>query len=303
MKDYLTHINNLFPIRRSAEEKARFADYVSAELGEERTHIETIDKSNNVVIGDVDNAKAIITAHYDTPAASPIPNLMIPANKIKGALIHVLFPLALALLSVLVAFGAGKIFSLDNSVVVAIYLVLYFGVFFGSTRLIPNKHNKNDNTSGVAAVMSLAADYHGEKAAFILFDNEEKGLLGSKAFAKKYKDIMRDKLVINLDCVGNGDNMIFIVKDTVEKLSEYPLLCKTLEEKDTNFAVHFIPFKKSGSNSDHKSFPVSVGVMAASNGRAVRFITGRIHTSRDTVASTENIEFLHSRLGKFISCL
>ena len=303
MKDYLSEVNSLFPVRRSAVEKKRFIEYVSAEIGTERVCVETTDKNNNVIIGDISAAKVIFTAHYDTPAASPIPNLMIPANKLISTFVHLLFPLALALISLLIAFGAGTLFSLDESATIVIYLALYFASFFGFTRLIPNKHNKNDNTSGVAAVMSLATDYHGEKAAFILFDNEEKGLLGSKAFNKKHKDMMKDKLVINLDCVGNGDNIIFTVKDTAEKLKEYSLLRCAFEENSADFGICFIPFKKSSGNSDHKSFPASIGVMAAKRGKLVRFITGRIHTTRDTVASTENISFLTNRFNAFLSKL
>jgi Zn-dependent M28 family amino/carboxypeptidase len=137
--------------------------------------------------------------------------------------------------------------------------------------------------------------------AFILFDNEEKGLLGSKVYNKKYKSLMEDKLVINFDCVGNGDNIIFIFKDKAEQTMEYKLLREAIADGDDQFSVHYIPFKKSLGNSDHKSFPCSIGVMAANEGGFVRFITGRIHTSRDTVANIENIEFLYNRLSVFLN--
>ena len=180
---------------------------------------------------------------------------------------------------------------------------MYFSLFFGSTRLIPNKHNKNDNTSGVAAVMSLASKYSDGKAAFLLFDNEEKGLLGSKAFYKKHSKMMENKLVINLDCVGNGENMVFIFKDKAEESDVYPLMSAAFEPKDDRYSVHYIPFKKAIGNSDYKSFPCSVGVMAACKGKRVRFITGRIHTSRDTVADSQNISFLCARFGAFIDTI
>ena len=94
MKDYLNEINSQFPIRRRAEEKAKFLEYVKGELGEERVILETLEgKHNNIIIGDVESAKVIFTAHYDTPAASIVPNLMIPANKLIGTLYHFLYPL------------------------------------------------------------------------------------------------------------------------------------------------------------------------------------------------------------------
>lgn len=303
MKDYLNEINNLFPVRRSDEEKSRFFDYVLSELGNGRVKKEAIDKNDNIVIGDISKAKVILTAHYDTPASSLMPNFMMPANKVIGMLIHMAYPLVMAILSLLIAYLISGFFNLYETATIVIYLVLYFGLFFCSTRLITNKNNKNDNTSGVATVMTLANGISSDKVAFILFDNEEKGLLGSKAYNKKHKVLMEDKLVINFDCVGNGDNMIFIAKDKAEDTVEYKLLCEVLADGDDYFSIHHIPFKKSLGNSDHKSFPCSVGVMAASKGKIVKFITGRIHTSRDTLADTKNIAFIYNRLSDFITKL
>ena len=303
MKDYLSEVNTLFPMRRSDEEKARFLRYVDSEIGHNRVEKETVDKNNNIIIGDVSEAKVVITAHYDTPAWSLVPNFMLPANKIAGMVLNLLFPIATAIFSLLAAFGIGELLSLDNSLSILIYLVLYFGIFLCTTRLFPNKNNKNDNTSGVAAVLSLASNINSKNVAFILFDNEEKGLQGSKAYNKQHEKIMKDKLVINLDCVGDGDNIIFIANEKAVKSPEYSLLLDAFSEDDDYFKVYNIPSKKGRSNSDHKSFPCSVGVMAANEGGFVRFITGRIHTSRDTVANLENIEFLYNGLRAFINKL
>ena len=301
MKDYLSEVNTLFPMRRSDEEKAKFFGFVVSELGKERVEKEGIDKNNNIVIGDVSEAKVIITAHYDTPAWSLVPNFMVPANKVIGLILNLLFPIITAFFSLAVAFGIGALLSLDDSLSLIIYLVLDFGIFLCMTRLFPNKNNKNDNTSGVATLLSLASNINNKNVAFILFDNEEKGLLGSKAYNKKHKMLMEDKLVINLDCVGNGDNMIFIANEKAEKSAEYSLLLDAFAEEDDYFKVYHISSKHGRANSDHKSFPCSVGVMAANEGGFVRFITGRIHTSKDTVANLENIEFLYNRLSQFLN--
>lgn len=303
MKDYLNEINDLFPMRRRAEEKSRFYDYIVGELGENRVQKETLEnKHNNIIIGDVSEAKVIFTAHYDTPAASIIPNIMLPGNKVIGTIIHMLFPIAMALFSLLVAYLVGGALQLDQSEIMLIYLVLYVALFFGSTRLIPNKNNKNDNTSGVATVLSLASEASDSKAAFVLFDNEEKGLLGSKAFSKKHKEILKNKMVINFDCVGNGDQMIFIAKQEAEKLPEYETL-KAIVLPNEDFEVHHLPFKKSLGNSDHKSFPCGVGVMASRKGRVIKFFTGRIHTTRDIVADIKNILFLKDKIKQFVEML
>ena len=303
MKDYLNEINNLFPIRRRAEQKLRFYDYVRSELGVERVKKEILEKKHeNIVIGDISKAKVVFTAHYDTPATSLIPNMMFPANKVIGMMIQMAYPIAMALLSLFAAYLLGDAFGMGQSGIVIVYFVLYFGLFYCSTRLVTNKHNKNDNTSGVATILSIASGVNDNQVAFVLFDNEEKGLLGSKAFNKKHKKLFEDKMVINFDCVGNGDQMIFIANEKSVGLPEYELL-KSILTPDDNFEIHHLPFKKSLGNSDHKSFACGVGVVASHRARFVKFFTGRIHTERDTVADSKNVYFLTEKMTQFIEKL
>lgn len=303
MKDYLNEINALFPIRRRDEEKNKFYNYVRGELGESRVKRETLQGNhNNIIIGDPTQAQVVFTAHYDTPGASLVPNLMFPASKIIGIVINLIFPIVLALLSVVIALAVASLLGLYERYAALIYVVLYFGLFYCTTRLFPNKHNKNDNTSGVATVMSLATQINDGRVAFILFDNEEKGLLGSKAYTKKYNGILQDRLIVNFDCVGNGDQMIYIVKEAAEKLRTYNIL-KDVAVSGEGFEVHHLPYKKCFSNSDYKNFPCGVGVMASRRAKIVKFFTGRIHTSRDTVASEKNVFFLVNTMKDFISKL
>ena len=300
MKDYLNEVNELFPIRRRDSEKADFYNYVRAQLGAERVNKEILDKKHhNIVIGDISRAKVIFTAHYDTPYSSPVPNLMFPTSRVIGTIIHLIYPILLALLSLLVAYLISDALGLDTLYFILIYFVLFYGAFFGLNRTVTNKHNKNDNTSGVATVLSIADAVTDGKAAFVLFDNEEKGLLGSKAFNKKHKSILKDKLIVNFDCVGNGDQMMFIAKPMAEKTTEYGLL-KSVISTDDGFEVHHIPVNKALSNSDYKSFLYGVGVMASHRVPVVKFCTGRIHTARDTVADSENVRFLTEGMIKFV---
>ncbi len=303
MKDYLNEVNELYPIRKNAEQKSAFFDYVCDELGEERVKKETFEKKHeNIIIGDIESARVVFTAHYDTPATSLVPNLMFPADKLKGMVFHLGYPIITAILCLLVAYGIGALLSLDQSASLIIYVVLYLGFFYCSTRLITNKHNRNDNTSGVATILSIAGSINNDKVAFVLLDNEEKGLLGSKALNKKYKKLFENKLVVNFDCVGNGDQIIVMPKEGAEKLSEYALLKEALTSDD-KFELHYIPFKKSLGNSDHKSFPCGVGVVASHRAKLVKFCTGRIHTNKDTIANSENILFLTDKIEQFVEKL
>lgn len=298
MKDYLNEIDSKYPIRRNDKEKQAFYEYVNAEIGEGRVSRQIIGDNKNIVIDDILSADVIFTAHYDTPAASIVPNMMMPRNKILGTLINMLFPILMALLSLGIAYLIGFLSNLDQGAVIAIYLVLYFGFYFLLTRTLPNKHNKNDNTSGVATVLSIAKQISDKNVAFVLFDNEEKGLLGSKALNKKYKSEFENKLVINFDCVGNGNHFVIIPKEKAEKREEYTII-KDIDDND-EYKIYNVPFKKACGNSDHKSFPCSIGIMSGREGRIAKTFTARIHTSRDTIASEKNIYFLTDVMVKMI---
>ena len=300
MKDYLNEINELFPVRRKDSEKADFYNYVRTELGSERCVKEILEKKHhNIVIGDIEKAKVIFTAHYDTPSQSLVPNLMFPTGKLIGTLYHLIFPITMALFSLFAAVFITVLAGIDEIYAPIFYLFIYFGLFYATTRMLPNKHNKNDNTSGVATIMSLATEYNESDVAFVLFDNEEKGILGSKAFSKNHKDVIDSKLIINFDCVGNGNQMIFVAKELAEKLPEYEILKATVTDDD-GFEVHYVPVKKALSNSDYKSFNCGIGVLASHKVPIFKLCTGRIHTARDTVADSKNVYFLTNKMLGFV---
>ena len=79
--DFLNYIYNKYPIRRTEQQKEEFREYIieTAKRLKYPVIVEKLkDKHNNIIIGDIDNAKIIFTAHYDTPAASIFPNIMLP---------------------------------------------------------------------------------------------------------------------------------------------------------------------------------------------------------------------------------
>ena len=171
MKDYLSYLNEYYPIRRSKEDKEKFIEYIKEEVIDYNVSVETIkNEHNNIVIGDVENAKVIFTAHYDTPAAAIIPNLMLPKNKVLSHLYAFGMPIILALICLFISYVFTSLFKLPDVVFASIYVVLYLGSYYLLTRFFTNKNNYNDNTSGVATILSLIEMNKSDKIAFILFE-------------------------------------------------------------------------------------------------------------------------------------
>jgi Zn-dependent M28 family amino/carboxypeptidase len=170
-------------------------------------------------------------------------------------------------------------------------------------RAFTNQNKYNDNTSGVATVLTIIDNLSPEEfknVAFILFDNEEKGKKGSAAYFKDHKSAMQDKFLINFDCVGNGENIIFIAQKNAVDSNEYHTL-KDSFTKDSNFDLDFCTYKDGESNSDHKNFPRGVACIACKKSKKGILYTPRIHTSKDIVANNGNVDFLAKNTVNFIT--
>ncbi|MBQ7851095.1 MAG: M28 family peptidase [Clostridia bacterium] len=304
----LETINEKFPIRRSDKQKEAFRKWVMAEMNAMgyRAHVEENDKGKhrNVIAGDPESAELTVTAHYDTPACIGIPNLMIPRNWAVYYLYQILVIGGMIVIALAAGLAIGAVLQDQRGM-----LIGYFGVYMALLLLMlygpANKHNVNDNTSGVAAVLETMARIPVEqrpKIAFILFDNEEKGCRGSKAYAREHLQMQHIKLVVNLDCVGVGEHFIVSSPRLARNMEQYELLEQVLSECKDRTAHFYSSFTTRG-NSDYRSFKCGVGISAYRMVSGVGFYTGAIHTARDTQADQGNIEYLAQALSETIARL
>ena len=83
-----------------------------------------------------------------------------------------------------------------------------------------NPSNANDNSSGVLTVLDLMAsipEAQRARVCFVLFDLEEAGLWGSASYRKAHRKASQTQLVLNFDCVGDGDHLLFFPKAGVKR--------------------------------------------------------------------------------------
>ena len=210
-------------IRKSRKQKTAFIDYVqstAASLGYDCRTEKGYLGARNIVVGDPDTAKVIYTAHYDTCAVMPFPNFITP----KCIWLFLLYQIAVGLLLVAIpsALVAGLFFALTACGIAANILLLYYLwliLILAACWLImagpANRHTANDNTSGVTTLLdtmaALPEELRGE-VAFVFFDLEEMGLFGSAGFAGKHKNVTKNTLLINFDCVSDGKNILFVLR-------------------------------------------------------------------------------------------
>lgn len=165
-----------------------------------------------------------------------------------------------------------------------------------------NKHNVNDNTSGIAALletMQRLSPEAREKTAFILFDHQETGSRGAKSYGAQHVEVQTMKLLVDLNCVGDGDTFVISAPKMAQDKPEYAAVRESLEANAMASGVSTQFFGRAGVQGagDYRRFVCGVGVSAYHHSAGVGLITGRIHTSRDTVCRQENLDYLAKSLA------
>lgn len=298
---YKDLILNNFMIRKNKKQKSSFIEKVK-EIVKEKDLEVTIEKGafgvRNIVIGDVGKAKVVFTAHYDTCAVMPVPNFITPTNIWIYLLYQVLIMIPMFGVPTIITWLFNLSFPGMEEIGLLLFDVLLFGMLFLLMFGPANKNTVNDNTSGVLTILNIISKLPLElkdKVAFVLFDLEEVGLIGSSEFASKHKKEMKKKLVINYDCVSDGEKMLFIfskkAKEYLNLLSESYISSNDVETQMVTKGA-FYP-------SDQANFKYGIGVCAVIKGKKFEYID-KIHTKKDIVLREENIKYLTDKSIKLI---
>ena len=312
-----------FPLRKNRAQKERFRSAVQS-YGEKLGYAVTTEKGRfgacNILLGDPETAKFLVTAHYDTCANMLLPNFITPCNVPLYLLYQLGLVLVIAFAAILLAIAeglciagfswlvgrnlgdgwiiflglAGPSFAGFN--VIALVLLQFFGP--------ANRTNANDNTSGVVTLLEIARtmpDNQRHKVCFVLFDLEEAGLIGSSSYRRKHKKASNNQMVLNLDCVGDGDHIMMFptkrLRKDRKKLTSLYRACGYFGKK--SLLIH-----EKGAfvyPSDQKHFPYGVGICALRKHKKILYMS-RIHTKKDTVLEQTNVNILRAALATFICC-
>lgn len=297
-----------FPVRKKGEQKDGFLKYATAKAQEMgyTAQVEDIKNNRNLIVGDPENAKVVFTAHYDTPATMFVPNFITPRN-IFFYILYQLVPIG-----VIIALGAAAVclckfgFGITEfEKLYAIFMVVYFLSLFLLMRGPANKNNYNDNTSGIATLLEIMhrlPESARAYTAFIFFDNEEKHMQGSGNYAKQHKDVKKNTLIVNLDCVGDGDYLFVFAKKAARAHVLYPLLTESVVSGDGLTVAH-VKSSTSVYPSDQASFNCGTAICACKKMPVIGYYTNRIHTNRDTICAQKNLDFLADKLSAFAAGL
>ncbi len=281
-------------VRNSGKGKTAFIQMMQEYFPALQVEESGVPRSRNLVLGDVANARVVYTAHYDTCSRLPFPNFITPKNFWLYLGYQLLIMLPFLALMFLVHFGLK---ALGVNPMISIWggwLVMMFSMFFVLMGGPANRHTANDNTSGVITLVELYLAMTPEqraKAAFVFFDNEENGLLGSAALKAKYKKQgIQKKLLVNFDCVSDGDYLMLVLSKKADK-AYHDLFAQSFQP-EANKQVLLETNKSAFYPSDQRNFALGVGVAALNKGKRIGYYMDKIHTAKDTVFDEANIALL-----------
>ena len=288
-----------YQVRKTRKQKTEFIELLKEHQSDHTVTIESggFTRSRNIVVGDVENAQFILAAHYDTQPVLPFPNFLTPKNMLIYLLYIIFIFLFFFGITLLVVLGARLLFQntqIAGALARLTLGLLLIGMLFGPA----NKHTANDNTSGVITLIEAMHDPQiASRAAFVFFDQEELGLFGSAYFAKLHKETMKNKLLINFDCVSDGDHLMFIFSKNAKQLKEqFQSAFPSTKEKE---AIH-TDASSTLYPSDQMNFKQSVGVAAFNKNKWIGYYMDKIHTSKDTVFDKKNIDYLVTGIKKLL---
>lgn len=302
LKKYLLTVH---PVRKSAGQKAEFRQWLLRELKRAgwRAREETYGKLNgsvNVVAGDPERAEVFLCAHYDTGSRMLLPNFVSPTNIPAHVCYHLVSALALVAAAFALSFAVS--FPLNQpGLMLPLFLVLAVVGLWVAAYGPANENNANGNSSGVLALLAAAREAGFDKRVCLVFlDNSERTLLGASAFKKKHAEQASKRLFINLDCVGDGENLLLIPSKYSRWDGE---LLYALEEAfpEGEEMRPIVPAKGlQYYPSDGRKFQFHVDLCACRYLAGLGYYIPHLRTKKDTVLEEGNITYIARGLSGFL---
>ncbi|HBG1882311.1 M28 family peptidase [Clostridioides difficile] len=336
---------NKLGIRYTEDQKSKFINFIISKFREEGINLKEVSQNGNrnVVSDNIDSAKIILTAHYDTPRRFSIGDQIIHKNM---NMFRIIFIVALILIAdILIVPLINLILKmLEKNIIVPIIAIIFISIGIDylfkylvslyykrnkrKDKLNPNQqkyayknckkaneNNYNDNTSGILCLIEVAKKLNIineekkiDSVGFVFFDNEEKGLKGSRSFVKSYHDL-ESEIIINIDCIateGDYDTISYIIGNNKNKEKTKVLvdIIKSLKNKSDEIKVKrvikiflknyivrvcYLFLCNSVTSSDHLSF-TNYNALSISrkkfNLRRGNYIPN-IHTNEDTKENSD----------------
>jgi hypothetical protein len=296
-----------FPSRITRRQKEAFLAEIEQELHArhfetERIIVRTLIK-NRLLATTCDRPRVIFTAHYDTPTIMPVvfPPFFYLFGHTRQITAMFFLLLLLYLPTVLLPLVPPELPWISLGLVL---LPLIF-VLSMVTLFIPNPRNREDNSSGVVALMALA-DWLKDKpdlrqqVQLVFLDNEELGLLGSRGLRWVWDQRQHpyaEAAIINLDCVSRGHIPLIVYHDEDKLARRVAPFVQTYLPQARPLDMSWLPLSDNYTFKKEGAVDISFADKTLIPGG---YYIPRIHTPADNNFSPERLGLLLCGLTDFV---
>lgn len=302
LKKYLLTVH---PVRKTGAQKREFRQWLLRELKRAgwKAREETYGKFNgsvNVVAGDPERAEVFLCAHYDTGSRMLVPNFVSPTNVAAHVCYHLAAALSLAAAAFLLSLAVS--FPLDQpGLMLPLFLALAVAGLWIAAYGPANRSNANGNSSGVLALLAAAGEAGFDRRVCLVFlDNNERTLLGASAFKKRHAEQAAKRLFLNLDCVGDGADLLLIPS----RHSRWDgALLETLETafpEGEEMRPHVLAKGLQYYPSDGRKFRFHVDLCACRYLAGLGYYIPHLRTKRDAALETGNAAYIARSVARFL---
>jgi hypothetical protein len=295
------------PLRLTKKQKEAFLQELEQELQAchfetERIEVKTLIK-NRLLTTVCEKPRVIFTAHFDTPTIMPFwfPPLFALLGHTRQITAMAFLLLLLYLPGILLPVVSPELpwLSLALTAVPILFVLSMITLF------IPNPHNREDNTSGVIALMGLAGWLKDkpelrQQVQLAFLDNEELGLLGSRSLKfvwAKRQHPYADAAIINLDCVSRGDIPLIVYHDDGSLAQRVAPFVQAQLPQARPIDMTWLPLSDNYTFKQEKAIDISFANKTLVPGG---YYIPRIHTPADNDFNPERLALLLRGLADFV---
>ena len=224
LKDWLMRCAVSMPVRYTKKQRAKFISAMQSYGNEKGYTTEIISqegsKCAHLAFGNIDAAKVIVAAGYDTPLMYWFKPGYYPfynEGNIHNTRIELTIRTLIGIMIILLGFGAWL--GLRNTqfiVGIIIFALMVILGIFGIITPMKNKTNFERNSAAVSVLMEMVETNTNPDMAFVLMDQCVNSNVGIGVLAKRMK---HHPLLIMLDGLANGSVMVVAENDkTIQSL-------------------------------------------------------------------------------------
>jgi len=293
MKELMMLVGVTFGRRYTKKEKSYFGETIAkyfSELGYDvtiQTKQSAFSVANNIVIGNLDQARKVIVVAYDTPGTISVPNYRYYPFNSKRNLRNESLSLAIrflvtSILFVLIYFLLRNFmqYELWMKVVAAILsaLLAWFSFFYLKGQ--GNPVNFNRNSASIALVCFVARENKGKNVAFVLLDQCVNSYEGLKALKEQISG--EGKEVLMLDTLAYGEELVLVKKGKTNAVS--------IVNNKEGLSIYEKPYDEiSAGNNFMQLFP-NMLYLASGDNENKQFIVKNSRSVRDCNVDIDRLE-------------